>query len=130
MKKLSKADIFKIRPAHTIETIELEDYPGIVFGVKVMNAGEQEDYENTLFDLVEKEDGTGLKTVPLRKDSKAKLLLRTVCDPNTGELIFDESDLKKIREMPGKAVRALFDKAREVNDVDKKETSTEELEKN
>lgn len=120
-KKLTKNDIFKIRPVTHIEKVEVEDYPGVIFGIKVMNAGEAESYENTLYDLVEKEDGSGLKTVPLREDSRIKLLLFTVCDPDTGDLLFDKSDLPELRAMSGRAIKKLFNKAREVNEIGKEE---------
>lgn len=124
-KKLTKADLFKIKPAHHIETKQIEEFPDITFGVKVMSAGEQEDYENTLYDLVEKEDGSGLKTVPIRKDSRLKLLIYTICDPGTGELLFDPSDLPELRTWPGTVVKKLFDKAREVNDIGQEKESEE-----
>jgi hypothetical protein len=130
MKKITKNDVFKIKPAKRIET--LNDVPGyeeITFGVKVMSAGEHEDYENMLYELEQKEDGT-IKANPLRKDTRIKLLLFTVCDPNSGELLFSEDDIPQLREMPNDVIKKLFEKAREVNQMVSKEDTRENMEKN
>lgn len=123
-KRLTKEDIFKIRPANEVTEIHLADYPGVVFGIKVMNAGDQQDYENSIYTFEEKPDG-GLKAVPMTKDAKIKLLLYTVCDPSTGELLFNEDDIPELRKMPGRAVRKLFAESQKVNGI-----GEEELEKN
>lgn len=116
-KKLTKEDIFKIRPANEIVKIQnVPDYPGMVFGVKVMNAGDQQDYENSIYSFEEKADG-GLKAVPLTKDAKIKLVIYTVCDPETGELFFTDKDIPELRKMSGRAIRKLFDEAQKINGI-------------
>jgi len=134
MGKLNKADIFKIKPVHQIEKVkDVPGYPGIVFGVRVMSAGEHEDYENLLYDLEEKEDKDGkptLKAVPLRKDTRIKLLIYTVCDPESGDLLFDLDDVSELRKMSTGAIKKLFDAAKKLNDIDAKEEDTKQMGKN
>ena len=116
-KKLTKEDIFKIRPANEVVKVKkIPDYPGVVFGVKVMNAGDQQDYENSIYSFEENEDG-GLKAVPLTKDAKIKLLIYTVCDPDSGELLFSNEDIPELRKMSGRAIRKLFDESQKINSI-------------
>ncbi len=123
--KITKADIFKIKPVSHIETVEgTDEFKGVQFGVRVMTAGMREEYELSMFEFEEKPDG-GMKTVPLRKDSKLKLLIKTICDPDTGELLFDDADLETLREYSGNAIQTLFDAATKVNGLGRKETAEE-----
>lgn len=122
-KVLNKAEIFKIRPVTHIEPFTHDDFPGITFGIKVMTAGAKEEYENAMYSMEEGPDGK-LKFKPVRKDARLKLLLYTICDPNTGELLFNDEDLPQLREFPGKTIQAFFEKASEVNGIGVKEEET------
>ena len=126
-KKLIKEDIFKIRPVNEIVKVkDVPDYPGFVFGVKVMNAGDQQDYENSIYSFEEKPDG-GLKAVPLTKDAKIKLVIYTVCDPESGDLLFSNDDLPELRNMSSRAIRKLFDEAQKINGMSGEEITEKNL---
>lgn len=121
MAKALKDRLFKIKPVTHIEKVKgTGEFEGIELGVKVMTAGAREDYESSMFTLEEKPDG-GIKAVPVRKDSKLKLIIYTVCDPETGELIFNEGDLPQLREYSGLAIQGLFDAASKANDLGRAE---------
>lgn len=126
---LNKADIFKIRPVSHVETVEVEEFPGVVFGIKVMSAGARDDYDNSMFELEDKADG-GFKVKPVRKDARLRLILHTVCDPSTGALLFDETDIPELREFPGPAIQTLFDAASKLNALSKDKDEGKEMEKN
>ncbi len=125
-KKLTKADVFKIKPVTHIETVEgTDEFEGVEFGVRVMSAGLREEYELSMFEFEDKPDG-GMRTVPIRKDSKLKLIIKTICDPETGEPLFDESDMEQLRQYSGNAIQTLFDAASRVNGLGRKEEASDE----
>lgn len=98
-------DIFKPR----IEKVEFNN--GVVIYVKELTAHEKD----VLDSKVVRDYNTGEINLV---DYRSKMLSYSLCDEK-GERLFSDEDFIKIANLPDSVVSVLFDKARELNVIDK-----------
>lgn len=101
------------------ETITIPEWKGVKLAVRTLTATEREAFEATI--------ATGKGKVPA-KDIRAKLLVRTVVDPETGLPLFTDSDVPKLANKSAAAVSRAFDVAARLCGLSQRDV--EELEKN
>lgn len=110
-KVLSKADFFQLKTK--VVPLEVDDL-GTVY-IKSMTASEREGLEKKMQKEI---DNNGIR---------ATVFIYSVCEED-GSLVFDESDLEAVKDLPSAIVATVFDKSNDLNKLNPE--SKEEAAKN
>lgn len=89
-------------------------------GVRELTAAQRDDYEAELVSL-----SANNEVEVNRSNARAKLVVRTVEDPETGDLVFDPEDADAVGNLPAAPISKLFNVAQRLNDIS--EADVEEL---
>lgn len=120
MTHLSKEDFLKPRDRQ-YETVYVEELGGSVT-IRALKTSERSKFESSLLNKKGERDPD--KTAQVRE----RLIVATVVEPETKELMFGKRDIEAIGGLPARAIEVIFDKARELAGMT--ESDVEELEGN
>lgn len=102
-----------------VDMSAFEGWPDEV-SVRELTAAQRDDYEAELVGLNESQE-----VEVDRSNARAKLVVRTVENPDTNELIFDPGDADAVGALPAAPISKLFNVAQRLNDIS--ESDVDEL---